>query len=98
MLTVYFKQTLKTKKCKKYTLKMLSVLRSNVSTAIVKESVRGFSQLSAKTPVQAQVVAQKYGLFNQSFHHITCAMCLLYFRFGRKAHRGVLLGHRLFGF
>jgi len=45
---------------------MLSAVRSSLSTAILKETSRGFSQLSAKTPLQAQVVAQKYGLYNQN--------------------------------
>merc|ERR1739846_252297 len=45
---------------------MFLAARSSLSTAILKETARGFSQLSAKTPVQAQVVAQKYGLYNQN--------------------------------
>ena len=45
---------------------MLSAVRSSLSTAILKETARGFSLLSTKTPVQAQVVAQKYGLYNQN--------------------------------
>jgi len=44
---------------------MFVAARSNLSTALLKESVRGFSQLSAKSPVQAQIIAQKYGLYNQ---------------------------------
>jgi len=44
---------------------MFLAARSNLSTALLKESVRGFSQLSAKSPVQAQIIAQKYGLYNQ---------------------------------
>jgi len=42
---------------------MFLATRSGLSSAILKESVRGFSQLSAKaTPVSAQIVANKYGL------------------------------------
>lgn len=45
---------------------MFLASRSSISSAILKESVRGFSQLSVKTPVQAQVIAQKYGLYQQN--------------------------------
>merc|ERR1711953_439153 len=44
---------------------LATTTRSALTSGILKGSVRGFSSLSSKVPVQSQVVAQKYGLYNQ---------------------------------
>merc|ERR1712020_485113 len=42
--------------------------RSSLTTTLLKNSARGFATVS-RSPVQSQIVAQKYGLYNQ-----TCQM------------------------
>merc|ERR1711994_1143456 len=44
---------------------MFLATRSSITSSVLKESLRGFSTVT-KTPVQSQIIAQKYGLQNQT--------------------------------
>merc|ERR1712079_979648 len=48
-----------------FSFKMFLATRSSITSSVLKESLRGFSTVT-KTPVQSQIIAQKYGLQNQT--------------------------------
>merc|ERR1711963_617598 len=60
--------------------KMFLATRSTLTSSLVKDSLRGFSSV-AKLPVHSQIIAQKYGVYNQ-----TCQMS------DGKGVRGAVIG------
>jgi len=59
---------------------MFLATRSTLTSSLVKDSLRGFSSV-AKSPVHSQIIAQKYGVYNQ-----TCQMS------DGKGVRGAVIG------